>query len=105
MRHALATAVKSELCHTPSRRRYDALFALVHRSLHAPRSPGWWKALHRTHHTARRGSGRTGALAPLETVQHSFMDGFLQVGHGSSLHRRWRRHLSTPQGFSSETPI
>ena len=58
---------------------YDALFAPIHASMHRRGSPAWWRRLHRTHHEARPSSRRGKALVPLETVQHSYMDGALQV--------------------------
>ena len=51
---------------------YDLLFYPLHRLLHATR---WGKRVHAYHHSWP--SGRS--LAPLETVQHSYADGFLQV--------------------------
>ena len=70
---------------------YDMLFAVVHKSLHSKRSPSWWRKVHRTHHEARPSERRGHSLAPLETVQHSFTDGFLQAP------------FLTPSFFSSQT--
>jgi len=56
---------------------YDAVFAPIHASLHSRRFPRRWRAIHGTHHGARPSS--RGSLCPLETVQHSYADGFLQV--------------------------
>ena len=58
---------------------YDALFAPIHASMHRRGSPAWWRRLHRTHHEARPNQRRGKALVPLETVQHSYADGALQV--------------------------
>ena len=58
---------------------YDALFAPIHASMHRRGSPSWWRRLHRTHHEARPSERRGKALVPLETVQHSYADGALQV--------------------------
>jgi sterol desaturase/sphingolipid hydroxylase (fatty acid hydroxylase superfamily) len=58
---------------------YDALFAPIHASMHKKGSPAWWRRLHRTHHEARPTERRGKALVPLETVQHSYADGALQV--------------------------
>jgi len=58
---------------------YDAAFAPIHASLHSRKFPRRWRALHKTHHDARPPQRRGAALCPLETVQHSYADGFLQV--------------------------
>ena len=58
---------------------YDLLFAPIHRSLHSPRSPYWWRKLHRTYHEARPDERKGHSLVALETVQHSYADGALQV--------------------------
>ena len=58
---------------------YDVLFAPIHGSMHRKGSPAWWRRIHRTHHEARPAARRGKALVPLETVQHSYADGLLQV--------------------------
>ena len=70
---------------------YDLLFAPIHASMHHSRAPRKWRNVHRTHHVARP-AARTGrALVPLETVQHSYADGFLQVACNVAVQR-----LATP---------
>lgn len=58
---------------------YDLIFWPIHASFHADWAPKFWKRLHHTHHVARPSERRGKSLMPLETVQHSYADGFLQV--------------------------
>lgn len=64
---------------------YDLLFWPIHASLHA--GPRWWRNVHRTHHEARPPERRGSSLVPLETVQHSYCDGFLQVATNVAVQR------------------
>ena len=58
---------------------YDLIFAPIHESMHSSRFPRAWRSIHKTHHAARPAARAGKALVPLETVQHSYADGFLQV--------------------------
>ena len=66
---------------------YDIIFHPIHMSLHSSKFPRWWRNLHKTHHDARPPSRKGHSLVPLETVQHSYADGFLQVASNVAVQR------------------
>jgi len=55
---------------------YDFIFSFVHKALHSRNTPQFIRRLHVRHHQRRPNQT---SLLPIQTVQHGFVDGALQV--------------------------